>query len=231
MFSQLLILLLLSSLPQYPSPADRNPLQQQNVTDPSGISIVEFSYETKMVREDQFDSTSSSNTSTETNPPPGWVVRRIPEERTPARDLSERMRDLRQLPSSRPNRPLRVRKFLFRAKMKNETSKQITRFVWSYQPAPGPPDLPGKEYLCNTRIEPNALTAIKVISAIPVRRVVSSTNSGKSEPQLTPALHDLDIKYVEFEDGSTWQHPDWNSTSLLTREAIRKLSKGKCATL
>jgi hypothetical protein len=121
--------------------------------------------------------------------------------------------------------------FLFRAKVKNETSKRITRFVWSYQPPPGPAEISGKEYLCKTRIEPNDLKAIKVISPIPRRRVVSSTQSGQPEQPLPPALQDLAIKYVEFEDGSTWQHADWNSTSLLTREAIRKLDKGKCATL
>ena len=231
MFSLLLILLLLISLPQDPAPADRHPLQSQNATDPSGISIVEFSYETKMVKEDQLDSTRSSNTSTEPNPPPGWVVRRTPEERTPARDLSERMRDLRQLPRSRPRPSVRVRKFLFRAKMKNETSKRITRFVWSYQPAPGPPEISGKEYLCNTRIEPNGLQAVKVISPIPRQRVVSSTNPRQTDQSLTPALQDLAIKYIEFEDGTTWRHPEWNSTVLLTREAIRKLGKGKCATL
>jgi hypothetical protein len=85
--------------------------------------------------------------------------------------------------------------------------------------------------LCNTRIEPNALTAVRVISPIPLRRVIRPTNPGQSDQPLTPALQDLGIKYVEFEDGSTWRHPEWNSTVLLTREAIRKLGKGKCATL
>lgn len=231
MFSLLLILLLLISLPQDPAPADRNPSQSQNATNPSGISIVEFSYETKMVRQDQFDSAKPSNTPTEPNPPPGWVVRRIPEERTPARDLSERMTDLRRLPTPPRSRPVRVRMFSFRAKMKNETSKRVTRFVWSYQPAPGPPELPGEEYLCNSRIEPNSVEAVKVISPIPRQRVVSATSPGQSDQSLTPALKDLAIKYIEFEDGTTWRHPEWNSTVLLTREAIRKLGKGKCATL
>lgn len=231
MFFLLLIPLLLISLPQDSTPVDQNSKQEQNATEPSGISIVEFSYETKMVEQDRFEFPTSSNEPTEPIPPPGRVVRRPPEELTPARDLRERMRDLRQLSRPPRNRPWRVRMFLFRAKVKNETSKRITRFVWSYQPAPGPPELPGKEYLCNSQIEPNVLKAVKVISPIPRRRVVSSTNPGQSEEPLTPAVQDLRIKYVEFEDGSTWRHPDWNSTILLTREAIRKLGKDKCTTL
>lgn len=231
MFFLLLIPLLLVSLPQDSTPVDQNSKQEQNATEPSGISIIEFSYETKMVEQNQFEFPASSNKPTEPIPPPGRVVRRPPEELTPARDLRERMRDLRQLPRAPRNRPWRVRMFLFRAKVKNETSKRITRFVWSYQPAPGPPELTGKEYLCNSQIEPNALKAVKVISPIPRRRVVSSTNPGQSEEPLTPAVQDLWIKYVEFEDGSTWRHPDWNSTILLTREAIRKLGKDKCTTL
>lgn len=231
MFCLLPILLLIISLPPDLAHVHQNPMQRQNTTGPSGISIVDFSYETRKVEEEIFEDTTSPNTSSQPDLPPGRVVRNPPVERTNERDLGDRMRDLRHLPTPQQHRPVRVLRFLFRAKMKNETSKPITRFVWSYQPEPGPKEIPGKQYVCNSRIEPNALKEVKVVSPIPRARVVSSTGAAQPAEQLTPALKDLDIKYVEFEDGSTWQHPEWNSTILLTRKAIQKLGKGKCITL
>ena len=211
---------------------DLDPMQDPPSATPSGLPIVQFSYSEKLVREQPFRATASATKrpNMQPDPFPGPVVRNETDI-TPSRDLSERMRDLRDLsrPISLP--PVFVKKFLFRAQIKNETSKTVKRFVWTYQPQSTSGEMQHKDYVCSSGMKPGSLQKFEVLSPIPSQTVVTVSESGQPDPPLKPVATDFSIKFVDFDDGSSWQDPSWNSTSLLTRMGTRKLGQGKCTVL
>ncbi len=228
------VLLLLSSFFQEPVRTnERDSIPKQPASSRSGLRFVQFSYEDKIVYERVEGSPTSTEgrSSAQQKLPPGIVTRNEPE-MSPSRDLSDRMRELRELSTPPKVQWTRaVQKYLFRAQVKNETSKTIRRFFWTYQPSSEKEEIIGKDYLCNSHIEPGAVQAVQVLSPVPSARTVRAEDAGEPAAPLRPSLNDLSIKFIEFVDGSTWQDPDWKSTSILTRTATHKLGKNKCTVL
>ncbi len=70
-----------------------------------------------------------------------------------------------------------------------------------------------------------------MVFPIPYSRVVKASDSGALPVALVPELKDLIIKQVQFADGTSWEHPKWDSIVLLTRQGIKKRRKGKCGVL
>jgi hypothetical protein len=229
-----LTVLLLISVSVAPQTANKDQQRPGGPGSP-GIVFVDLTSEEKMVDRKEFPPGMVSYDPPVLKPNPNahrGIDRNEPEIKKITRDRSEREQDLRaSIQTSPPPPAIKIPAFAFRAQVKNETSVPVVRFVWSYQPSSVEQEFQSKEYLCNARIEPATVKEVKIISPIPRNLVVNVSDSHRSPARLSPSLKDLSIKYVEFADGSIWQHPDWKSTQLLTKEGTRKLSKGKCTVL
>ena len=122
--------------------------------------------------------------------------------------------------------------YIFKAQVRNTTSKAINSFVWEYHPPEsyiGPQEIPDFQYLCNVAMAPGQTKFVQVVSRIPRPRVVDA--SSPSPPgQHQPALDDLIINQIQFADNDKWQRADWNAL-VMTHLGARKVGKGKCIQL
>ena len=230
MFKVLAVVLLLLPLSVVSSQkANQDPRPEPS--SPSGVSIVDFSYEDKLVDQEYWEAAPAPTPAKSPTP----TVRRQSEPQTDRQvreaDLRDRMSDLRRLNTIKPSSSYRWRfpGYEFQAQIKNETSKPVQRLVWLYQPADRARSQ--KRFLCNATLDPGAERKFKVLTTVPRSRVVDAGAPDTDSTPLHPSLPDMSIEYVEFADGSIWQAPDWRSTILLTRSGVRKLKKGKCTGL
>lgn len=120
---------------------------------------------------------------------------------------------------------------IFSTKMRNNTSKTITRFVWAYHlpdTSAGAPSSVDNQYLCNVTLAPGEVKPIKVVSRVGRRRVINI--NVPSQPAGPPTLDDMLINQIQFADNDKWQRSGWNSV-ILTQVGARKIGKGKCIEL
>lgn len=209
---------------------------QPTVPDRSGLEIVEFTFKQEIVKDERFAPRMVSNEPPVLNPDPNLM--RVDRNEHPTRTKREEKERLAKMSTvggvahtNTPPRPLPVDRnvYVFRATMRNDNSRPITKFVWAYQPKVEHVD--DIEYLCNVQLKPGESKEVEVISPIPRQTVIDASASGTEPPPITPDLHHMIINQVQFADSTTWQRPDWNKSVLFTRSGIRKLGKGKCMAL
>ncbi|MGZ8844935.1 MAG: hypothetical protein ACXW3C_00560 [Pyrinomonadaceae bacterium] len=120
---------------------------------------------------------------------------------------------------------------IFKTRMRNNTAKTITRFVWAYHlpdSSPGAPSSVDSQYLCNVTLAPGEVKPIKVVSRVGRSMVINV--SLPSPPAGPPTLDDMIINQIQFADNDKWQRSGWNSV-ILTQVGARKVGKGKCIEL
>lgn len=148
-------------------------------------------------------------------------------------DRNQRMKDVNAVANKGedPHKTYVHGVYIFRTKMRNNTSKTITRFVWAYHlpdSSAGAPTSVDNQYLCNVTLAPGEVKPIKVESRPGRRRVINV--SIPSPPAGPPTLDDMIINQIQFADNDKWQRPGWNSV-ILTQVGARKVGQGKCIEL
>ncbi|HSE98722.1 MAG TPA: hypothetical protein VLD57_10710 [Blastocatellia bacterium] len=111
-------------------------------------------------------------------------------------------------PSTNPNtipRPNRrrlgrvIEGFAYKATLKNLSQRTITLVVWEYTFAdPEGRDETHHEFFSRIRIKPGEKKEVMKYVAEPPTRTVSASGAGRQMKE------EVRIKYVEFEDGSSW---------------------------
>jgi hypothetical protein len=146
------------------------------------------------------------------------------------RDINQRIKDLRSLENKRgelPSRSKIVGVYESQARMKDNASKSILRFVGAYHLSDSTPD---QEFFCKVRIEPGQTKTVRVMSRIPLGKVVNASAAGITPTPYKPTLEQLIINQVQYADGTTWQRANWNPV-VLSRLRAKKVDKGKCLAL
>jgi hypothetical protein len=206
---------------------------------PSGLEVVQFDYKVKNVEVDRLSTRLVSERPPTIKPDPSANRGRDVNEKefvTIRNETTQHMNDLRSLSDMRsetPYAPVKRPAWDAKAEIRNNYSKSVTRFVWTYhrpQPSPDLQDALDQEYLCRVSIEPGETKRARVLARIPHSLVVSASSSGVPPAQLKPSLKDMVINRVEFSDGTTWQRANWNPI-VLSRQGAQKLGKGKCIAL
>ena len=213
--------------------------QTPSSSDNSGLQIVDISFTKKFVRERGFSSSMVSHEPPALDNSTIMIPGRSSKNPT-IRNKSEKAAiasSARRVGSNSASKVSVVWNhqawvYDFQAQIKNNTPKRIRRFVWAYTIPiePGIAETVTQEYLCRATISPGETKNIKVRSPIPRPKIVDASDVSKPPVEHRPALTDMSVNQVEFDDGTLWRRDNWNPVVLTQSPAI-KLRKGKCIAL
>jgi len=215
------------------------PLTQNNSQKESGLELLSLEIKTE-VRQDKTYRPMVSDKPPTITPTLGRGTADATDSRNVAdlkdewEDRDRRMKNVNDAASKREEKPQKIYVhgvYIFRTRMKNNTSKTISRFVWAYHlpdSSPGAPSSVDNQYLCNVTLAPAEVKEIKVVSRAGHRMVVNASIPTQSAGP--PTLDDMIINQIFFADNEKWQRSGWNSV-ILTQVGARKVSKGKCIEL
>ena len=114
--------------------------------------------------------------------------------------------------------------YVIRIKVKNAGTKPIKSFVWAPDDSAEPSTLSGRQFFCTVKTKPNETKGLEILSPVAPSQVVDASKGGdKKEKNQASAV----INWIEFVDGSSWQRPGWDASSL-SDDARPKLDGAKC---
>lgn len=118
--------------------------------------------------------------------------------------------------------------YVYRIQVRNAGTKLIRGFVWASEDPGGATESPARQFLCTVKTKPNETKALEVVSTLAPSPVVDVSKAG-DKTEKSNVLSAV-INQIEYDDGSVWQRPGWNS-SILSQAANRKSNSGKCVRL
>lgn len=181
--------------------------------DLSGLEVVKIELKEKYVASEEYEIIQNQTLRTR-----GVPLR-------PAEDLARRRIELRALSKIHSPDPVKVN--YLQAQLKNIGANAILKFVLTYQMAVDEPGTPDQQFLCNVQVATGQTKTIDLIPRL-IAHVVDTSGSGSKPVLAKPLVKEIIIDQIQFADGTTWQRPDWDKTSLLTPKGTQKLGKGKC---